>query len=197
MRHEWRGQAKEGRALAEQLETAVTSIRSLESKLLACVADNRTDDSAKPLVELIVETDHQLARAAAAIEQWELNRRLREAAEAKAVDHCRDGMSRLARWFARPLLEIISIQRGAQGPVGEHPAIEGLNLVLARLRRAMQEQCIQRIDVAGQPFDAATMHAIGVVASADCPAGHVAEQLSPAYSWQGRLLRFADVRIAK
>lgn len=197
MRHEWRGQAREGRELAEQLETAVASIRSLESKLLACVANNRTDDSAKPLVDVIVETDHQLSRAAAAIEQWEMNRRLREAADANAVDHRFAGMSRLARWLARPLLETIMMQRGERGPVGEHPAIEGLNLVLARLRRAMQEQSIQRIDVAGQPFDADTMHAIGAVASTDCPAGHVAEQLSPAYSWQGRLLRFADVRIAK
>lgn len=196
MRHEWRGQAKEGRDLAEQLETAVANIRSLESKLLACVADNRADDSAKPLVELLVETDHQLSRAAAAIEQWELNRRRREAADAKAIDHCSARMSRLARWLARPLLELIAMQHAEQGPIGEHPAIEGLNLVLARLRRAMQEQSIQRIDVAGQPFDASTMHAIGTVESTEFPAGHVAQQLSPAYVWQGRLLRFADVRIA-
>jgi molecular chaperone GrpE len=61
----------------------------------------------------------------------------------------------------------------------------------------MHEQGIERVDVQGKPFDADTMHAIGTVESADCPSGHVAEQLSPAYRWQGKLLRFADVRIAK
>jgi molecular chaperone GrpE (heat shock protein) len=41
------------------------------------------------------------------------------------------------------------------------------------------------------------MRAIGAVESVDCPSGHVVEQLAPAYRWQGRLLRFADVRVAK
>jgi len=60
----------------------------------------------------------------------------------------------------------------------------------------MHEQEIERLDVQGQPFDADTMHAIGTVASTACPPGSVAEQLSPAYRWQGQLLRFADVRVA-
>jgi molecular chaperone GrpE len=199
MRHECRGQTKESRALAEQIQAAVTELRSLESKLLACVADNHPDDSteAKRLVLLIVETDHQLSRAVAATAQWEMNRRLREEATAKAVDRYFAGMSWAARWFARPLLAFIAEQRPVLGPVTEGPAIEGLNLVLARLRRAMSEQGIGRLDVVGQPFDANTMHAIGTVASADCPSGHVAEQLSPAYRWHGRLLRFADVTLAK
>lgn len=198
MRHEWRGQTKESRALAEQLQAAVMNIQSLESKLLASVADNRPDDSteARQLVLLIIDTDHQLSRAVAAIAQWETNRRLRQEADAKAVERHFAGMSRVARWFARPLLKFIGELRPMDGPVTETPAIEGLNLVLARLRRVMRERGIERLDVEGQPFDANTMHAIGTVAT-DCPSGHVAEQLSPAYRWQGRFLRFADVRVAK
>lgn len=195
MRHEWRGQTKEGRALAEQIETAVASLRSLESRLLASAAGARPDDSARPLVQLIIETDHQLSRAVAAISQWEANRRLRQAADARAVELFFAGMSWIARRFARPLLAFIAEQR--TGVVAEDPAIEGLNLVLARLRRSMHEQGIRRLDVAGLPFDAATMHAIGTVAAENCPSGHVAEQLSAAYYWQDRVLRFADVRVAK
>jgi hypothetical protein len=41
------------------------------------------------------------------------------------------------------------------------------------------------------------MQAIGAVATGDFPAGHVAEQLSPAYRWHGELLHYAEVRVAK
>lgn len=160
MRHEWRGQTKESRALAEQIQAAVANLQSLETKLLDRAADSRPDDSdaGRQLVMLIVETDHQLSRAVAAVGQWEKNRRFREEADAKAVDLYFAGMSRVARWFARPLLTFIAEQRGVQSPAVENPAIEGLNLVLARLRRAMYEQGIERLDdAAGEAFDATTM----------------------------------------
>jgi molecular chaperone GrpE len=145
---------------------------------------------------LIVETDHQLSRAVAAIAQWEGNRRQREEAAQEAVEREIAAMNGIARWFSRPLLALLAGQRSARGPAEEAPAVAGLNMVLARLRRMMHEQGIERHDVQGHPFDAETMHAIGTVASTTCPPGHVAEQLSPAYRWQGQILRFADVRIA-
>lgn len=198
MRHEWRGQTRESRAVAEQIEAAVASIQSFESKLLAGLADKRSDDApeSRRLALLVVETDHQLSRAVTAVAQWEEIRQQREAANAEVIERQIAAMSGLARWFASPLLALLAGQRSAQGPVEKHPALEGLNMVLARLRRMMREQGIERIDVQGQPFDADTMHAIGVVTSTNYPTGHVAEQLSPAYRWQGLLLRFADVRVA-
>lgn len=198
MRHEWRGQTRESRALAEQVQAAAANLQSLESKLLACVAANRTDGAAetRQLALLIVETDHQLSRAVTAIVQWEENRRRREAADANAVERYFEGMGWLARGFARPLMTFIAEQRAAQDSGAEHPAVDGLNMVLARLRRMMHEHGLERVDVLGQPFDANTMHAIGTVASSDHLSGSVAEQLSPAYRWRGVLLRFADVRVA-
>lgn len=198
MRHEWRGQTKETRALAEQLQEAVASIQSLEAQREAAWADKRSPSppEARQLVSLIVETDHQLSRAVAAIAQWEVNRNLREEAVQQAIERQIAALSGIARWFSRPLLTLLAGQRSARGPAEEAPAVAGLNMVLARLRRLMHEQNIERLDVQGQAFDAETMHAIGTVASTTCPPGYVAEQLSPAYRWQGQLLRFADVRIA-
>jgi molecular chaperone GrpE len=199
LRHEWRGQTKETRALAEQIQAAAANLQALESKLLECVADNRPDEptESKQLAQLIVETDHQLSRAVTAIAHWEAKERDREAADAKAAEHYFAGMNRIARWFARPLLEFLAAQRSTQRPAANDPAIEGLDMVLARLRRRMHEQGIERLDALGQPFDADTMHAIGTVASTEYPSGHVAEQLSPGYRWRGRLLCFADVRVAR
>lgn len=121
---------------------------------------------------------------------------MREAAEAQAVEHCITTMNAVARWFARPLLMLLAGQQSTRGPCMEGPALVGLNMVLTRHRRLMHEHDIHRLDVLGQPFDASTMHAIGTVASHEYPPGHVAEQLSPAYRWQGQLIRFADVRVA-
>ena len=204
MRHEWRGQTKESLTLAAQIQAAVTSIQSLESSLLESIANTRAagnisagGDQIRPLVQIIVETDHQLSRAVAAIAQWETNRRLKAEADAKAVQSYFAGMNSLARWLARPLLIFVSEQRTVPESSAENPAITGLDLVMARLRRTMTEHGIERLDTEGKAFNAETMHAIGTVATSDCPSGHVAEQLSPAYRWQGRLLRFADVRLAK
>lgn len=204
MRHEWRGQTKETRALAEQIVAAVENFQSLEPKLLAHLAGARIADGdsdspaeARPLALLIVETDHQLTRAVAALEQWDSNHRQRSQAEVQAIELYFAGMGRLARWLARPLLNFVIQQRQAVATAGESPATEGLNLVLARLRQAMQEHQIERVDVLGQPFDAATMQALGTVAATDYPSGHVAEQFTAAYRWQGQILRFADVRLAE
>jgi molecular chaperone GrpE len=195
MRHEWRGQTKESRALAEQIQAAVTSLQSLESKLVAGQQCEAAPE-AKQLALLIVETEHQLSRALAVTAQWESNRRLREAAEAQAIEQCVADMRGAARWFARHLLALLAGQRSAREPAEGHPALEGLNMVLERLRHMMHERGLERLDVLGLPFDPDTMHAIGAMTSKDYPAGHVAEQLSPAYRWQGKLLRFADVRVA-
>lgn len=198
MRHEWRGQTKESRSLAEQIEAAAASIQTLEAKLLARVGAMRSDDSAEArrLALIIVETDHQLTRAIAAIARWEEHRRQRALAERDAIERCVAGMNRVVRWLARRLLTLLAEQAASPGSTEEQPATEGLNMVLARLRRQMREQGIERMDVLGQPFDAATMYAIGTVSTMDYPEGHVAEQLSPAYGWQGQPLRFADVRVA-
>lgn len=196
MRHEYRGQTKESRALAEQLEQAVASIQAWEAKRLAATADKQSAPDARQLALLVVETDHQLSRAVTAIAQWEEQRRERTEASQRAVQEQITALGSLGRWFARPLIALLEGQRTAQTPAGENPALEGLNMVLSRLRRTMRDHGIERLDVQGQPFDAETMHAIGTVASSAHPPGSVAEQLSPTYRWQGQVLRFADVRVA-
>lgn len=202
MRHEWRGQTKESRTLADSVQDAVTNIQEaaaniqqLEAKLLAQTAEISTDESRK-LAELIVDTDNQLTRAVAAATQSDTNRRQHEDFESQAIEHYFHGMNAIARWFAHPLLTFMTKQRQAKKQTTENPAVEGLNLVLARLRQMMKEHRIERLDVLGQTFDAEIMNAIGTVESQDYASGYVAEQLSPSYRWRGCLLRFADVRVA-
>ena len=75
--------------------------------------------------------------------------------------------------------------------------MQGFELLLARVRRQMQQCEIERVDVLRQIFDAETMNAIDVIDVPAVPSSHVAEQLRPAYLWRGNLLRCAEVRLAK
>lgn len=199
MRHEWRGQTKESRDLAEQIQDAVRKLQELEAQWLTWTVENQPDDSqeAKQLARLIADADHQLTRAVNAIGQAERNRRARDEADQAAIKQYFGGLNALARWLARPLLAFILEQQKAKDSTTENPAVEGLSLVLSRLRQAMNEHQIERSDALGLPFDGATMNAIGTVDSSDYPPGHVAEQFAPCYHWKGQILRFADVRVAK
>ncbi len=198
MRHEWRGQTRESRELAEQIQAAVATLQDLETKLLDRVAEKdrpATDDS-NALAQLVAETDHQFTRAVRAIEQAETHRQLREEEEAQAIERYYSSLSAPVRWCARPLFNFLTEQRQAREQRSENPGLEGLNLVLARLRRSMKELGIERVETEGQTFDGETMNAIGTMDSAKHPSGHVAEQVSPCYRWQGQVIRFADVRVA-
>jgi molecular chaperone GrpE len=195
MRHEWRGQTKESRAVAESIQSAVNEIQSLPAKLLARTTDQAGHD-ARPLANLLADTDHQLTRAVNVVRQAESNRLQGDETDARAIREYFGGMNALARWFARPLFAFVMEQRQANKSSTEDPAMEGLELIQARLRRAMKQQQVERLDVLGQVFDASTMNAIGTVAFDEYPAGHVAEQLSPGYLWRGQILQFAEVRVA-
>lgn len=204
MRHEWRGQTKESRRLAETIEAAVATLQRMESTVLAreeqaeaARRDTADADSSTRLAQLVAETDHQLTRAVLAFELTERHRRDREQQEAAEIEAFAAGRFAITRWLFRPLLRRLSEQRKERMDAGQNPAMEGLNVVLARLRRSMQDMGIERVDTAGRPFDATLMNAIGTVATADDPPGHVAEQLAPCYRWQGQVLKFADVRVAR
>jgi len=198
MRHEWRGQTKETRQLAEQIQGAVATLEDLEAKLADRLPESiPANEDARKLAQLVADIDHQLTRAAGAIEQAETNRRAGEMEQADAIQRCVSGMSAWARWFARPLLDILAEQQPGRDQIAESPAVEGLNLLLARLRRSMKELQFERVDTLGEPFDANLMTAIGTIESTEHPSGHVAEQLTPGYRWQEQVLSFAEVRVAQ
>jgi len=194
MRHEYRGQAKEGRELADQLNASTDEIRQLELSLKNLVACHSTDETHK-FVRLITELDTQLTRAVDATIKTEGIRQRRQLDHQTGLREVAESMSPVARWFSRPLIKKIS-STSESAPDETSSVAEGFSLLLARLRQMLQENEIERLDTLGLPFDAEVMNSIGTVESADVPLGHVAQQLSPGYRWRDNLLRFADVRIS-
>ena len=193
MRHEYRGQAKEGRELALQLQASTDEIRQLEAKLKSLVACHSTDET-HHFVRLITELDTQLTRAVDATIKAEAGQRKQRLVQQSELRNVARSMSAIGRWSARRLIQQIESTNQADD---ETPSVaEGLSMLLARLREMLRENDIERLDTVGLPFDAEVMNSIGTVESSDLPAGHVVEQISPGYRWRGNMLRFADVRIS-
>jgi molecular chaperone GrpE len=76
-------------------------------------------------------------------------------------------------------------------------ASAGLAMGLQRLDRAMRQQGLEPIAVDGQRFDPEEMEAVEVVKGCNRPAGEVIEEVRRGYRLNGRVFRFAQVRVAK
>ena len=91
-------------------------------------------------------------------------------------------------WFAR---------RGA-GAAAHHALVDGLVLVLARVEEVLAADDILPIETTGRTFDPRTMRAIdSVPAGPDRRAGHVVETLRAGFMSGERVLRPAEVRVAR
>jgi molecular chaperone GrpE len=74
---------------------------------------------------------------------------------------------------------------------------EGHALSLRRVERALREHGLTPIEAAGRPYDPERMEAVEAVIGSGRPAGEVVEVVRPGYLWNGRVFRFAQVRVAK
>lgn len=168
-------------ALAEIEENLERAVETLRAPLAATVPP---PGPASPLPELLVQFDRIVAEAT-----W----------TSKLL--ARPLLARLRGFIESGLIES-EVQKPTSQPAD--PARErlevsgrGLELLLQRVQRLMEGCEVVRQDVLGQAFDAETMRAIDVVSADSVPSMHVAEQLRPLYLWQGQVLKYANVRLAK
>lgn len=207
LRHEVKLHTKSVRGLEEEtsralagLEKAIAEFRSVEAK--EAEAAQRT---ARPLVEAIVELHEAIERGAAAVRA--ALQRMDEAGR-QTSQECAQRLGQLPwwrRWLARWCVSrsfyaasLALWEAHAQSTKEMFRALaEGYFLGALRIHRIMQEGKITRIETAGQPFDPHRMTAIEVTDSAEVPPGHVAGEIRPGYLWQDKVVRFAEVRVAR
>lgn len=214
MRHEWRTQSKESREFSGSLEATATQIVRLEQRLAEAIAglqetitQSASDDVTRRLAETLADIDHHLSRAVEAVTNAEhaiMDGDLASSADWKhLVDQQLQQQGTLRRLFVRSFAGNLkaAIEAQAQRSADEvarkiDSQRAGLQMLVDRVRRMLTDQGVERIDTAGQLFDAEIMHAIDTGESSNCSSGHVAKQYSPAYRWRGRLIRYAEVRVA-
>jgi len=90
--------------------------------------------------------------------------------------------------------------RGLRARLGQRPVlaalVEGTTLARERLDDALRRLDVHEIRCQDQPFDPTRMRAVEVVEVAAAPPGTVVEVFRPGYTSNGRVLRFADVKVA-
>ena len=89
--------------------------------------------------------------------------------------------------------------RGLRARFGQRPVLEalvdGVALACERLDDALRRLDVQETLCAGQPFDPTLMRAAAVVETPTATPGTVVEVFRPGYVSNGKVLRFADVKV--
>lgn len=74
--------------------------------------------------------------------------------------------------------------------------LEGYEMGLRKLQGALEGQGVQQLECLGAPFNPVTMKAVEKECRPDVPAEMVLEEVRPGYSWKGRVIRCAEVKVA-
>ena len=89
--------------------------------------------------------------------------------------------------------------RGLRARLGQRPVlaalVEGTTLARERLDDALRRLDVHEIACHGEPFDPTLMRAVEVAQAAAAPPGTVVEVFRPGYTSNGRVLRFAEVKV--
>jgi len=194
MRHEWRTQSKQGRELGQSIKESTELMASIEATLDQKLSAVSSESDSKNLISLIIDMDIGLTRAVEAIDGI---RETRKFETASMIQSSFQQSGIMARWFARKFYR--QLIDGVESQLDARPdsTLEGLKLLLNRLRRMMSENDLTRVETIGTAFDGVTMKAISTVDSEQFNAGIVAEEINPAYIYRGDIVRLAEVRVAK
>jgi molecular chaperone GrpE len=204
LRHELKLQTRSARSLQEQtdaslsaLREAIDAFRSVQPKEAQAAWS-----AGKALAEALADLDVALDRGRAGVEK--AARRLVE----EPVRALRAGLDDL---YARqsPLRRLLcrsyhrQVRELAQGEGLRarqeilDAMIEGYALIQSRLRRTLKAEQIHAIACVGRPVDLERMTVVEVVDDPSRPPGEVVEEIRRGYTWQGRLLRYAEVRASR
>jgi molecular chaperone GrpE len=73
----------------------------------------------------------------------------------------------------------------------------GYAMTLQRVERSMAQHGLEAILAVGQRFDPELMEVVEVVLDSGAPSSEVVEEVRRGYLWNGRVFRYAQVRVAK
>jgi molecular chaperone GrpE len=109
---------------------------------------------------------------------------------------------RLAAWKLQAEVEAVAASPGLPEPLDRArqllaSVVAGYTMTLQRVERALLKAGLQPIPVQGQPYDPERMEAVEAVAASGRPSGEVLDEVRRGYLYQGRVFRYAQVRVAK
>jgi molecular chaperone GrpE len=186
LRHEVNLQTRASRAAVEQTAETI--------KLLG-QPKTAPQEAIRPLVIALIDIADALAVALRQVEKT------RAAAEELLDTPPAPKPGFLARLFRAS--EVASVERSAQAEAMERlrPLLagvaDGYALSLRRIERVLPQFGLEPIDCLGQAFDPELMEVVEVVDAPDRQSGTVMEEVRRGYRWDGKLLRPAQVKVAR
>ncbi|MCR4427800.1 MAG: nucleotide exchange factor GrpE [Caldiserica bacterium] len=100
----------------------------------------------------------------------------------------------------RKLVEVQeNFQRALQALKGSEnsPLKLGVELIYKQLEDLLKKEGVEEIPSVGSPFDCNLHEAEGFVETDSCPDGVITEELQKGYTYKGKILRPAKVRVAR
>jgi molecular chaperone GrpE len=79
---------------------------------------------------------------------------------------------------------------------GRNPLVAGVAVIYRKIQRMLENHGVRALESVGRSFDPERHEAIGITETDRVPEGHVVDELSRGYEWNGRLLRPARVMVA-
>jgi molecular chaperone GrpE len=195
---------KASRGVEEQNEATLLSMNAAIEQFRAAAdgQDEAGRKAARPLVEAIVELDEAVLRGRQVIEQARLRVLEEWNAELQEVRERLDQLYQTQPWWRRALVrpwhratrEAYSGRAADTGRKIFDSLLEGYDLIQNRLRRTMHEHRIERMECLGKAVDPHCMTVVEVVSDPTHRPGIVVEEVRAGYHWDGRVLRFAEVK---
>lgn len=201
LRHEVKLQTKSSRGMTERTEQILAAMQQA-MQLFGSVEVKEKEagqQAARPLVESLMELDEALFRGRAVIDAS--RRRLLEDLTGHVQEQLDGLLLQLPAWrrwvcraWCRRTKEIL-VQRVALTYRDIFDSlVEGYDLILGRLQRAMKKAELYRIECVGRQVDPLLMTVVEVVNDPLRPPGLVVDQIRPGYYWRDKVIRFAEVR---
>lgn len=201
LRQETKLHTKSQRGLQDAAEAALEGLHEATRRFESVQAkeEEAALRAALPLVEALAGLDEAMMRGMEAFEA--AHRQM----AAKAPDQLREELdaefnrrSWWRRWVTRPWHERVrdraceEIARTVDEEFSQ--LIQGYSLIRSRLARALAGEGVERVETAGRRVDPAAMTVVDLVDDPEAEPETVIEEVRPGYCWNGRVIRFAEVR---
>lgn len=191
-----RAQQEQSAAALEQLEAAM---RQLETP--------PTDASVELLLKAMIETADVQILAARELQRVVEAVKVALDAESAAAAAEKPKLSLLGRLFGigRLYAYLAGLERRLAPGVPQaerirglvESAAAGLAMGLQRIERTMRQHGLEPIPALGHDFDPESMEALEAAAGSGRPPGEVVEEIRRGYRWNGKIFRYAQVKVAK
>jgi molecular chaperone GrpE len=209
-----RAQQEQNTETLRQLMLSLETLRNAQANRPAAPAVAQpVEEAVRPLLKTLIDLHDALSLAAREIQ------RVRDSVLPLLEDLAAEGpgsppapepapsfwsrLLRRSRWADQPLLESqwqrTQLVQGASERVHKMllALATGYTMSLQRLERALQQHGLEAIPTVGGPFDPELMEVLEAVDGSGQSPGEVVEEVRRGYRWNGRVFRFAQVRVAR